>query len=1670
MKKLIVLCICLMFLIPNTKSQTRNYGVDNFRQIQQSFYQNYTGIENDSSQGWQLKQFKRWETFWGPRLTYYNSFDSAYIYNQKLIKDFNFTETESQIVQSDWVEIGPAENGLGGIGRIDAIAFHPTDTSTIYVGCPSGGVWVSYNKGQTWQNLNTDHQLPSLGISSIAIDPVDPNNIFLGTGDVDSEWVYSSGIYRSINAGQTWECIGLCDVDEHFTISKIIIHPSDANIAFVSTSKGIFKTNNRNANSPNWTKVYPALTGDFEYVRNIAFHPNQPSVLYAVGIDIIASNQSGNLGTWHSIADGNGLDFTNTPWPDQFGGVEYVDVMNMAIGPNGDVIYVNCLTRDNPPPYNWNSPSHNYAFKYYINSDQWEIMPQLPDLALTPGRNPIVVSPLDSKYVYQGGVNLYVFLPDIPYQPDRWVTGFFNSHVDFHELVFSPHEPNVLYAGTDGGLYSKELYSVYPPPSGDATELNEGLGISTIYNFGSSLLDPYQILSGYQDCGISYFKDDVWTHIFTSDGFQCLMDKHDINIMYHTTYAPTNGTLRRSVNDCLNPTFEEIMSSFSPINETSWFGASLVSLPNNPKALIQARLNLWKVDDATTATVYDWYKITDVNMLTANYFGENNCVSYALEVAPNNPEYIYFTGVKIDSWTTDFDANRIFKTSTGGGTDPADWTDITPPTPGNALGTYFISDIAVSSWNPNKIWICYSGYMEDYKIKHYNGNSWVDYNEGLPNIPTNCITYVNGSNDALFLGTDIGVYYRDGSMTAWEPFMHNLPNVIVNWLELNYTNQMLRAGTFGRGLWESFIPSCSKNTDTVMTINSNVIWLEPHIVTHDLTIESGSVLTVKSTVSFAEDCKLIVKENGKLILDGGIITNACGDLWQGIEVWGDPLAAQHTTLYHGMVHIKNGGKIENAVIGVRAGSSDTPGKGGGIIMATDAEFVNNGICVMYDPYAFTNTGYFGNCTFARTGNLLGQGDQGVFTLVKLNNVDDVTFSNCHFINETVFDYVGSGIESFNSIFRVLGRCIDYAEDENYCVEWDYGSFTNLEYGIYATAANATDFAYIKHTDFMDNYKGVYLSGMTGALVMDCNFEINTPFVTDGGYGLYLDNCTGYTIEENKFKHNGASRTGVGLIANNSGGAPNEIYRNWFTGLQQGVSAQELNRNFMAFPPQGLQILCCEFEDCDADILVPRSSHLTRWGIAPSQGANSQNPMDMAGNLFDIHSQTPDGDFDDIFNEGAHLTYYYPLNFQYGLDNLIPVDYTQSTVTLFPVNNPLVVWKYSTGCPPTQTGGGGGSESEMSESLMETRQMIDSTEQVYAMLVDGGSTESLYNEVYNSASPQTMQLYNELMGKSPYLSDTVVGATIEKEDVIPGAMLRDIMVANPHTAKSDNLLEKVDSRFDPLPDYMKAQILAGRSLVSLKEEMESNLARYRLQKSRLINGLIHHYLKADMSGGNDSVINLLQSDSEMASKYRLAMKHIETGNTTQALSVLNALPAQYNLHGQQLTVHQEMIDFCILTIQISTQAGGWQQATEAQVQQLYTLLQSATPASAYARNALLMLGELSYVEPVIVPDLLKSAQTETAYKDLMKSKAPPMLEVHPNPAKDFVIVGWTLDREQADGSIAIRRITGELKSSFTLSTPADKQTVDTRGWPSGAYVITLTIDGKVMESAKFTLVK
>ncbi len=98
------------------------------------------------------------------------------------------------------------------------------------------------------------------------------------------------------------------------------------------------------------------------------------------------------------------------------------------------------------------------------------------------------------------------------------------------------------------------------------------------------------------------------------------------------------------------------------------------------------------------------------------------------------------------------------------------------------------------------------------------GVNWYNYSGTLPNVPANCIVYQNGSNEGLYIGTDVGVFYTDGTMTDWITYQTGLPNVVVNELEISYNNNKLWAATFGRGLWNTDLYS---STVGIETQNSN---------------------------------------------------------------------------------------------------------------------------------------------------------------------------------------------------------------------------------------------------------------------------------------------------------------------------------------------------------------------------------------------------------------------------------------------------------------------------------------------------------------------------------------------------------------------------------------------------------------------------------------------------------------------------------------------------------------------------------------------------------------------------------------------------------------------------------------------------------------------------------
>jgi photosystem II stability/assembly factor-like uncharacterized protein len=314
-----------------------------------------------------------------------------------------------------------------------------------------------------------------------------------------------------------------------------------------------------------------------------------------------------------------------------------------------------------------------------------------------------------------------------------------------------------LYTGTDGGLFRTTNFGT------NWTDLSAGMSTTQFYRFGGTPQNVNLLIGGTQDNGTNRYTN-VWTHVLGADGMEAAIDPTNQNTMYCSIQY---GGLRRSFDGG-----ESFSSMVSNITGSGYWVTPFILDPLRPEIIYAGFQDIWM----STNQGSEWTKISE--------FGGSSFRSLA--VAKSNNQYIYAA-----TGTT------IYRTSNAGG----NWTDITAGLPSNSM-TY----IAISDTDPNKIWVTLSGYTAGNKIFHSTnaGNNWTNISGSLPNLPANTITYLDPGR--LFLGMDVGAYYRDITMTDWEPFMNNLPNVEVSEFEIHVPTNKIRAATYGRGIWESPIP------------------------------------------------------------------------------------------------------------------------------------------------------------------------------------------------------------------------------------------------------------------------------------------------------------------------------------------------------------------------------------------------------------------------------------------------------------------------------------------------------------------------------------------------------------------------------------------------------------------------------------------------------------------------------------------------------------------------------------------------------------------------------------------------------------------------------------------------------------------------------------------------
>lgn len=773
----------LVFMVFLMASPT-GYGQANWRKKGDNKSATFYEVQNDFNQHWNdrtvkkgqgYKVFKRWENYMAPRV---------YPSGNMILPSTNYENYQAwlkhnppsaQRSTANWTAVGPMTKPLGydaGVGRVDFVRFDPTNTDIMYVGTPDGGLWKSNNGGAFW-TTNTDF-LTVIGCSDLAIDPTNTQIMYLATGNWETDR-RSIGILKSTDGGDTWNTTSLTwTALDNYKIRKLVMDPTNPMIMMVATDGGVFRT------TDGWA------TNEITYccsgLYDIKFKPGNPNAVYAAGTEFWMSEDNGV--NWEQITDG-------LPDPD--------DVSRMVLGvtaADDKVVYV--LAGDIEDGFLGLYLSTDSGVSFGLQSDSPNILNASKDGSGTGGQAShdlaIAISPIDADLVTIGGINqwrstdggvewdlLTYWLGDDVTYPGQGDGPPDYIHADIQSIEYLPGSSTIMFATCDGGI-SKSTNG-----GQNWSDISHNLSIAQQTCVGLSSSDPGIIVTGLQDIGSLKAEGGAWTVINGGDGEDAFIDRTNNLVIVSSN---PNGAHAISFDGGTN--YENIDGL---PEDAQWF--SPISQDPVDAELVYAggRTALWyTLDLFTVGAQCDWVELGTPD-------GTGNILQFA--IAESDHDIIY--AIKQDAVSVSYD---------GG----SSWADQTGDLP---IGNGALTDVAVSNTNADIVWVTFSGYSDVDKVfkSTDGGDTWTNYSDGLPNLPINTVVAVNGSaDDAVYIGADLGIYYRDNSLNAFEAYNTSLPNVAVTDLEIYYPGNLLRASTYGRGTWESSlyetpVVSCPENVD-----------------------------------------------------------------------------------------------------------------------------------------------------------------------------------------------------------------------------------------------------------------------------------------------------------------------------------------------------------------------------------------------------------------------------------------------------------------------------------------------------------------------------------------------------------------------------------------------------------------------------------------------------------------------------------------------------------------------------------------------------------------------------------------------------------------------------------------------------------------------------------------
>jgi photosystem II stability/assembly factor-like uncharacterized protein len=774
-----------------------------------------------------------------------------------------------------WLQLGPqftrpaltgSQNSPSnkGIGRISCITFHPTNPNTFWVGTSSGGVWKTTNGGYYWQPL-TD-QLPVLRTSDIAVDPKSPNTLYVVTGDFDYyffDFLYQNstsslvrpsatgtGVYKSIDGGATWNATGFnLPVSGQAKFRRLIINPDNTQELLLFGLPGIF----RSADGGNTWAVY----NNKQIFTDVVVNPLNYKTLYASSFSL--TGLRGVTSVFKSTDFGKNWQTLNTGMPAKDSifrtevAVSPVDtnyVYTVASDLNTQSIYAFYQSKDAGATWkeiiNKNADNFGLLSLERQSSYNLDVMadPKDKDIAYISGQ--VFSWAINSKTNSVGFTSLAFEFDKNGVHSDHHFMGYNKLSKTFYDCNDGGlHKTNKLVITSQDKLLECIDSNGRPLPC-FGTENNWkflsdfGLVNTEFYRIALNKNMPFRVLGGTQDNSHFYLKNGNWSNISVADGMGVLQDYRDPRRLY---LAIQNGSLYRS--DDAGKTLaggNGGVDFTDTISVAEGSGAWITPFeidPNNSNTIYTAfRKNVWK----SVNRGQSWQRISNF----ADDFGDASPIPLnSLAICNNNTAVMYTHRPNYDLAEV---RQKLYKTINGG----ASWLDITANLPildsGNQISYLYVKDN-----DPNTVWASFNAFNAGEKIyvTRNGGTSWTNISGSLPNVSANCVTYHRGNkNEGIYLGTDLGVFYRDSTMNDWRPYNRNLPNTIIYDLKIQYQEQALYAGSYGRGIWRSqlneFAPHYFGNGNEPVTndvikkpiAENNSLVVYPTVTSNTITVQA----------------------------------------------------------------------------------------------------------------------------------------------------------------------------------------------------------------------------------------------------------------------------------------------------------------------------------------------------------------------------------------------------------------------------------------------------------------------------------------------------------------------------------------------------------------------------------------------------------------------------------------------------------------------------------------------------------------------------------------------------------------------------------------------------------------------------------------------------------------